>query len=281
MRRPTSAAVALLAAFAVCAPDAAGAADLQDRKPRGPWLSKHAGWTVWSEKVNGSYALLARSKQTTKLLPAPVSPITHDPGAGRGPDGRPAALYQRCVRAECSIWLVDLARGSQRRVKGLGEVRRVISEPSDDDFPGVETHPRLWGSRVAFKTGGSKGRSRLRVGSSVTGRGTIRTIPARPGDDGGSLMQLAVGPDHVVALWEDVECFGRCIGLYIYGIASGRQKEIDDARGTAECTAFVDNVRYDGAFRWTRELLANEPDDTCSSKVTRLRYDTRTGRTGS
>ncbi len=94
------------------------------------------------------------------------------------------------------------------------------------------------------------------------------------------LEQLAVGPKHVVVLWQHDFCFGRCIGLYIYGMASGRQALIDDARGTGACVAYLDAVRFDGrAFRWTRDLSANEPDGRCPTRTARLRYDPATGRT--
>jgi len=158
----------------------------------------------------------------------------------------------------CSMWLVDLATGRQRRVANLGAIRRETTAASAEEETWRETHPRIWGSRVAFKTGRSAPRRpSLRVGPSAAGRGAVKTLRTDPGDDGVQLEQLAVGPKHVVALWADDFCFGRCKGLYIYGVASGRQALIDDARGTGACVAYLNAVRFDGrAFRWTRDLEA-------------------------
>jgi len=253
---------------------------LRTRKPAAEWRSSYGGWTVWSEELDGGYRLFARRGTTTKLLPAPPSAVTQDPGAGAGPTGRPSTVYQRCTGAVCSIWLVDLATGRQRRVEGLGAIRRETRAASDVEMRSLETHPRLWGSRVAFKTGGSESRRpSLRVGPSAAGRGAVRTLRTSPGEDGGQLEQLAVGPKHVVVLWQDDFCFGRCIGLYIYGVASGRQQVIDDGRGTGACVAYLDAVRFDGrAFRWTRDLGAND-GGTCPTRTAHLRYDPATGQT--
>ena len=130
-------------------------AALRNRKPTADWRSSYGGWTVWSDAIGDRYRLFARRGSTTKLLPAPPSAVTQDPGAGAGPTGRPSTVYQRCTGAVCSIWLVDLATGSQRRVGGLGAIRRETSVATRDvEFRALETHPRLWGSRVAFKTRG-------------------------------------------------------------------------------------------------------------------------------
>jgi len=281
-----AAAAVLLAAAAVLVGGAASASaaqpqDVQDRRPGYSWVSTYAGWTVWSERVDGSHLLFARHSGTTRLLAAPPSRVTHDPGAGRGPDGRPAAVYQRCSGASCEIWAVDLATGRQRKVRGLGEIRRETKAASDDDFTGWETHPRIWGNRVAFKTGGSaKSLPRLRVGPSTTGGGAVKTLRVDPQDDGGDMKQLALGPRQIVAYWEDDFCFGRCAGLYIHGLVSGRQQLLDDAAGTGDCIATIEDVRFDGkAFRWTRELTAIESGATnCPPKINRLRYDPRSGR---
>lgn len=253
---------------------------LRDQRPGFDWVSSAAGWTVWSKEFEGGYRLLARRGRTTRLLPAPASAVSQDPGAGLGPTGRPSAVYQRCTGAVCSIWLIDLVSGSQRRVARLGRIRRETGRASDEDFSFLETHPRLWGGRVAFKTGGSRvKRPRLRVGPSAAGNPGVRTLRTSPGEDGGQLQQIAVGLKHVVVFWEDDFCFGRCLGLYIHGMASGRQALIDDARGTGACIASLDGVRFDGrAFRWTRQLFAND-GGRCPSKTARLRYDPATGRT--
>ena len=239
------------------APVPTGAA-LRNRKPAADWRSSHGGWTVWSDAIGDRYRLFARRGSTTKLLSAPPSAVTHDPGAGVGPTGRPSAVYQRCTGMVCSMWLVDLATGRQRRVANLGVIRRETTAASTEEETWRETHPRIWGSRVAFKTGRSAPRRpSLRVGPSAAGRGAVKTLRTDPGDDGVQLEQLAVGPKHVVALWADDFCFGRCKGLYIYGVASGRQALIDDARGTGACVAYLNAVRFDGrAFRWTRDLEA-------------------------
>lgn len=243
------------------------------------WLSRYAGWTVWSEKVAGRYTLFARSGGATKLLPAPPGAITQDPGTGRGPTGRPTAVYQRCTKASCEIWAIDLASGEQRKVAGLGKIRRGKPSATNDDLPGLETHPRIWGDRVAFQTGASDKAAQLRVGPSASGRGTLKTLPGRPRKEG-FLTQLALGPKHVVGLWEDDFCFGGCVGLYIDGIASGRQQQLDAGAAGEVCITVLDGVLFDGrAFRWTRELTAEDSSDTtCTSKVTRVRYDPVAGR---
>ena len=205
--------------------------------------------------MQGSYHLLARRDDKTKLLAAPAGPVTHDPGAGRGPTGKPTAVYQRCSGKRCSIWSIDLATGAQRRVGGLGKIERAVSRASQETLIEHETHPRIWGSNVAFHTFAGKG-SRLRVGPSAAGRGAVRTIPIQPGEDKSELSELALGPKHVVALWQDQLCFGNCVGLYITGIASGREQVIDDGGRTSTCLGHLDDLRFDGsAFRWTRELF--------------------------
>ncbi len=254
---------------------------LQDRTPRDTdWMSLYAGWTVWSEKVAGRYTLFARSAGVTKLLPAPPGSITHDPGAGRGPNGKPTAVYQRCTRASCSIWAVDLASGDQRKVGGLGQIRRGNSAATRDAELRFETHPRIWGDRVAFQTGPAA-KTQLRVGPSAAGRGSVKTLPGRfrPSREG-LLAELAIGPKHVVGLWEIQNCVsGACSGLYINGIASGRQQKLDDDSGEF-CFNIIDEVEFDGrAFRWFRERTAVDSGDTrCRSDITRLRYDPATGR---
>ncbi len=242
------------------------------------WVARHAGWTVWSQTIDGRYTLFARNAGRTKQLPAPSGFITHDPGAGPGPTGRPTAVYQRCSGASCSIWAVDLANGTQRRVAGLGTIRRGVSTETLEGSDGFETHPRIWGDRLAFQTGPASS-SRLRVGPSAAGRGGVRTLPGRPRREG-LLAQLALGPKHVVGLWEDDFCFGGCVGLYIGGIASGRQQQLDKGAAGEVCNTVLDEVRFDGkAFRWTRELTAEDSSDTsCPPKITRLRYDPITGR---
>lgn len=254
---------------------------LRDRRPAYDWRSVAAEWTVWSERFDGGYRLLARRGRTTKLLPAPASAVTQDPGAGVGPTRRPSAVYQRCTGAACSIWLVDLASGRQRRVAHLGRIRRETRRASDEDWSFLETHPRLWGGRVAFKTGGTtKRRPQLRVGPAAAGNPRVQTLRTSPGEDGGQLQEIAVGPKHVVVQWEDDFCFGRCLGLYSYGIASGRQAVVDDAHGTGPCVASLYDLRFDGrAFRWSRSLNANEPGGHCPQPVARVRYDPATGRT--
>ena len=154
----------------------------------------------------------------------------------------------RCTRASCSIWAVDLASGDQRKVAGLGTIRRGNSAATPDLELGLETHPRIWGDRVAFQTGPA-GKTQLRIGPSAAGRGSVKTLPGRPARDG-LLTQLAIGPKHVVGLWEANFCRDVCTGVYIDGIASGRQQRLDAAPPGEFCFTFLDALRFDGrAFR--------------------------------
>ena len=93
----------------------------------------------------------------------------------------------------------------------------------------------------------------------------MKTLPGRfrPPREG-LLTELVIGPKHVVGLWEDQDCPGpdACSGLYITGIASGRQQKLDDDAG-AVCYNLLSELRFDGrAFRWTREVTAVDSGDT-------------------
>ena len=126
-----------------------------------------SGARMWT----GNYVLFARRAGKTKLLPATPSRVTHDPGAGRGPDGRPAAAYQRCSRSA----LRDLARrprdgtaasgpGSredpprERACHRRGLARRGDPPPHLGQPPGVQD-------------------GRLRQGSAAAARRAVRVRP--------------------------------------------------------------------------------------------------------
>lgn len=259
----------------VSVPGPASAAGVGSKTPQpNEAVSKYGGWTVWSGYINETkYVLYARRSGVTKRLAAPSQAVTHDPGAGPSADGRATAVYQRCTGTRCSIWSVDLVSGKQRRVMGLGDVRRGSSTFGNELN---DTHPRIWRDKIAFQTrAGGKASLRLYSG------GRVRTLP-RPG---GSLEGLALGPKHVLAHWAVNSCNGesRCVDLQIVGIASGRAQTVDESKGSDACYADLSELRFDGRYyRWTHEDTTSDSSDTeCTPATKRYKFDPATGnRTG-
>ena len=169
------------------------------------------GWTAWSEPRDGAYVLVVRAPEGTITTP-PVATrgVPFDLDLGTDASGRATAAYSRCATEPrptggantigpqwtsgrgCSIVLLDLATGTERKV------RRAGSDAS-------EVLPSIAGSRLAYIAVPPKGsRAVLMFRDLRTGKATRMDSGPRKAASAG----FAEGPTSVdasgktvVAVW--------------------------------------------------------------------------------
>ncbi len=236
------------------------------RTPPGiEFRTRQAGWTVWSEEIKGRWWLLGSNSGRTRVLNAPSSSRSHDPGVGRGRDKRPTVVYQLCGQSTCTLWSLRLPNGTPRELTWVGPVRRYSSAASAVDQAERETHPRISGGLVAFQTRIDR-RWRYTVAPSDK-PGARRTYAFGPsageivGTVGGA-DNLALGPKHLMAHWDMRKCGSynwACGRMDVVGLASGRSRTVVQGSADGECSSEVYDLQSDGAtFSYLVEAMADD-----------------------
>ena len=129
-------ALAVVGFFTVTAPPPpAGAVTLEEVSRPTP-VAAYAGVVAWSafdaptQLYRLRYSVAGTAPQDASVAPAPA-PFEVD--LGRGPGGRPRAVFSRCDTSDCDVWsLDDLAGGRPRRVRGAASAALSERAPSVD-----------------------------------------------------------------------------------------------------------------------------------------------------
>jgi hypothetical protein len=202
-------AATLLVTPAVASPATPAAVDVPGNRlpPSGTReIAEHGTHLTWVDRLPdtaGQPVDVVLDRSAGRTIGLPIAPV-RDLDLGRGPGGRPTAVYVRCTPS-CDIWRYDFARRSERRVARLSAA-------------GVSEHlPTIWGSRVAFE----RGRSVLLAD---LGRGRPRTIARRVFPD-----DIELGAKHLayVGLFERGAGNGT-VELRLRGLASAAEQVLAD-----------------------------------------------------
>jgi hypothetical protein len=208
-----------------------------DLAARAAPLEAHGGRLVWSrfDPASGRFALVTRVRTAVRRLSVRTRKVPFDVDVGRGPGGRPWAVYSRCRREPvtsvarmglpvwatgrgCDLYAFDLARKRERRLRLPGSRRAS------------EFLPSVAGGRIAYgrvtERRGRRGRPKVVV-RRLDGRGAVVRW-TRPRSRQGGPTGLDLARRALAIGWASSSPGGRP-ATQVWLRAGGRSRRLDDA----------------------------------------------------